>query len=136
MKIIQKICNRETISYLIFGVLTTLVDLIIFWICNRAGIYVAVSNIIANIGAVIFAFFVNKIFVFLSTSWNPIVVAKEIFLFFSGRLITILLQTLLLILLVDILGFDAFICKVITTVLVVVSNYFISKKAVFKVTDN
>jgi len=135
MKIIQKIFNRETISYLIFGALTTLVDLIIFWICDRVGLYVAASNIIANIGAVIFAFFVNKIFVFLSTSWNPMVVAKEIFLFFSGRLITILIQTLLLVLLVDILGFDAFICKLITTVLVVISNYFISKKAVFTVSD-
>jgi len=129
---IQKICNREVISYLICGVLTTIVDLIIFWICERAGLFVAASNTISYIGATIFAYFVNKIFVFLSNSWKPAVLAKEMFLFFSGRFATYVMQTLLLVLLVDIMGFDGFICKVFTTVLVVVGNYFISKKAVFK----
>ena len=37
-KIWKKLVNRETISYLIFGVLTTLVDWISYWYMRRLGI--------------------------------------------------------------------------------------------------
>ena len=36
-KLWKKLVNRETISYLIFGVLTTLVDWISYWYMRRVG---------------------------------------------------------------------------------------------------
>lgn len=131
MRILKKLCNRETISYLICGLLTTIVGIAVFWICERAGFFVALSNTISTIGAVTFAYFANKIVVFRSTSWKPALLLKEIFAFITGRFATYVMETLLLVLLVDMMGFDGFICKLFTTVLVVIGNYFISKKAVF-----
>jgi len=128
-----KFCNRETISYLICGVLTTIVGFGVFLLCEVLGMHVALSNTISTIAAVIFAYFVNKIIVFRSESWSVKVLARELFVFFTGRFVTYIMETLLLILLVDVFGLPGFICKIFTSVLVVIGNYIISKKAVFNV---
>jgi len=128
---IEKYCNREIITYLICGVLTTIVGIGVFWLCERFGMRVAFSNTISTAVAVAFAYFVNKILVFRSKSWAFVVLAREISAFVAGRFATYVVETLLLVLLVDVLGFDGFICKIFTTTLVVIGNYLISKKAVF-----
>jgi putative flippase GtrA len=56
---------KELILYVIFGVLTTLVNLVTFMVCEPLlgeDLYL-VSNFIAWVGAALFAFFVNKLFV-------------------------------------------------------------------------
>lgn len=131
MKVINKYCNRETISYLICGVLTTIVGIVVFWLCEQAGFHVAVSNTISTVAAVTFAYFVNKIIVFRSNSWDIKVLIREVFAFIAGRFATYVMETLLLVALVDMLGLPGFVCKVFTSVLVVIGNYLISKKAVF-----
>jgi len=129
--IIRKICNRETVSYLIFGVLTTLVGLGVFWLSEYFGLNVAISNTLSHAAGITFAYFTNKIFVFRSHSWTLRILAKEISTFVTGRIGTFALETLLLILLVDVIGLPSFICKLFTSVLIVTANYVISKKAVF-----
>lgn len=128
---VDALLNRETISYLICGILATVVSVGVFWICEASGLHVALSNTISTIATVIFAYFLNKTIVFRSKSWAPTVIAKEMATFIGGRLVTYILETALLVLLVDIMGAPGLICKIFTTVLVVVSNYLISKKAVF-----
>lgn len=72
--LIKKFVNKETIVYLIFGILTTVVNYFIFWIFNsRFKVPVLIANVIAFIVAVIFAFITNKIFVFESKSFAPAV---------------------------------------------------------------
>ena len=132
MLVLMKHCNRETVSYLICGVLTTLVGIAVFWLCDEAGLHVAASNTLSTIAAVTFAYLVNKIFVFRSRSWAPAVLAKEAAAFVAGRVGTFVAETLLLVALVDWAGLPGFWCKVFTSVLVVIGNYVISKKWVFK----
>ena len=108
-----------------------LVGIAVFWLCYLSGLHVAVSNTISTVAAVALAYFLNKIFVFRSTSWETAVLAKEVFTFLSGRLATYIMETVLLVLLVDMAGFPGFICKMFTSVLVVIGNYLVSKKAVF-----
>ena len=63
--LIKKFVNKETIVYLIFGILTTAVNYFVFWIFNSMfKVPVLIANVIAFIVAVIFAFITNKIFVF------------------------------------------------------------------------
>ena len=69
---------------------------------------------------------------FRSASWAPKVLAKEISTFVSGRVATYVAETLMLLVLVDFIGLPGAVCKVFTSVLVVVGNYFVSKKAVFR----
>jgi putative flippase GtrA len=130
-KTLNKYLNRETVSYLICGVLTTIVGIGVFWICEVSGLHVAVSNTISTAAAVSFAYFVNKIFVFRSASWKGLVLAREIFTFITGRFASYVMETLLLVLLVNVIGLPGFACKLFTSVLVVIANYLISKKAVF-----
>ncbi|MDE5781065.1 MAG: GtrA family protein, partial [Lachnospiraceae bacterium] len=87
----QKLLNRETISYIIFGILTTAVDFIVYIICSKLlGINYLVANIISWIAAVIFAFVTNKIFVFKSKSYSISTLINEIPAFFSARIFSLI----------------------------------------------
>ena len=62
----KRFVNRETISYVIFGVLTTLVDWLVYRIVRWPGYSVAFSTAVSWASAVLFAFVTNKLFVFRS----------------------------------------------------------------------
>lgn len=84
--------RRSEISrYLIFGVLTTLVALVVFqgleWVLPGARSYL-ISNVLSFVAALVFAFVVNKLFVFEQKNWAPRLVAREIWTFTSTRLIS------------------------------------------------
>ena len=86
IELVKKFCNRETISYLIFGILTTIVNQVTFEICKFMGVNYVVSTIIAWILAVSFAYITNKLFVFESKSWETSLILKEISSFVACRL--------------------------------------------------
>ena len=79
---------KELITYVIFGVLTTVVNFAAFWIIDRIlgdSLYL-ISNAIAWVIAVAFAYVTNKIWVFESKSWAPKLVLKEVCEFVAARL--------------------------------------------------
>ena len=92
----------------------------------------ALSNCIAWIAAVAFAFVTNKPFVFKSRSWSKDVALPELTKFVGSRVFSGLLETGLLALTVDILGWDSLIMKLLASVLVVIINYVASKLVVFR----
>ena len=73
---IQKIRNllekhRDILIYLVFGVLTTAVNYLVYLPCyNVLKLSGSLSNVLAWIGAVAFAFMTNKPFVFHSQDWS------------------------------------------------------------------
>lgn len=124
---------REIISYLFFGVLTTLVNFVVYLpVYNILGMSASVSNMIAWVAAVVFAYFVNKIFVFRSLDWSRKTVIPELIKFVSARLLSGVLETGILLVTVDILGWNGNIWKFVTQILVVISNYVFSKLIVFR----
>ena len=124
---------REVIIYLVFGVLTTAVNYVIYLPCyNLLGLSSSVSNVIAWVGAVAFAFLTNKPFVFRSHDWSAKTVIPELTKFVGTRLGSGGLETLILLIFVDLLGMNGNLWKLITSVLVVVLNYVGSKLLVFK----
>lgn len=123
----------DILSYLFFGVLTTVVNYIIYLPCyNLLGFSAAVSNVIAWAGAVVFAYVTNKPFVFRSHDWSLNTVVPEFAKFVGCRVASGGAETLILLLTVDILGWNGNVWKLIVSVLVVVANYFGSKLLVFK----
>ena len=123
----------DIVTYLIFGVLTTVVDYLVYLpIYNLLGASAAVSNAIAWVAAVAFAFLTNKPFVFKSHDWSAKTVLPELSKFVGCRVASGVLETLILLLAVDILGWDGNIWKIITSVLVVILNYVASKLLVFR----
>ncbi|MBQ6443088.1 MAG: GtrA family protein [Methanosphaera sp.] len=122
--------KKELILYVVFGVLTTVVNIIAYVVFAKfLNVDYIISNIIAWFLSVLFAYITNRIWVFESKSDN---ILREISLFFGGRLFSGVVDTSLLYLMVDILLVGDFVSKVVTQIIVVVLNYVISKLVVFK----
>ena len=123
----------DMVSYLFFGVLTTAVNYLVYLpLYNLLGISAAVSNIIAWVAAVAFAYVTNKLFVFKSHDWSMKTVLPELGKFVGCRAASGGLETVLILLTVDILGWNGNIWKLIISVLVVILNYVSSKLLVFR----
>lgn len=153
---------RELFTYLLFGGLTTVVNLVAFAVFDHFvtaekvvkiftkefDLYVLLNQSIAWLLAVIFAFVTNRSFVFLSNGS----IVKEFLSFAGARLATffiIELGTFALFILFwenvvgydkdtvafSVLGFDVthlFIIKIINAVILVIVNYILSKVLIFK----
>lgn len=124
---------KSILSYLFFGICTTVINLIVYQVCYKTlGISNVISVCTAWCLAVIFAFFTNKIWVFGSKNFTGIILWRECISFFSCRLFTGLFDVLIMYITVDILIYDSLIWKIISNMLVVVLNYITGKLVVFK----
>ena len=136
MELIQtlfaKFVNYETISYLIVGVLTTVISIGTFALCYRKLKWsTVISNIISWIVAVSFAYVANKIFVFQSPSWEMAVITKEIIGFVSARLLTLGFDIAFIYITVDKLRWNDILCKIGSNVVIIIVNYVASKLFIF-----
>lgn len=132
---LRKLCNkyRDEILYLVFGVLTTIVNYVVYIPCyNLLHLTGAVSNGIAWVAAVAFAFLTNKPFVFKSHDWSAKVLLPELGKFLGCRIGSGLLETAIIFLTVDCLTWNGNWMKLFTNVMVVFLNYFGSKLLVFR----
>ena len=130
---------KEVINYLIFGVLTTIVNLItkyalLFTILNAEdAIQLQVAVVVSWIVAVLFAYFTNRKFVFESRNENKL---KEFISFISGRIATLLLEMFIMWFFVTFLELNTDLYVIIFTLIaqaaVIISNYIISKLFVFR----
>ena len=123
----------DIITYLIFGVLTTVVNYMVYLPAyNLMGLSASVSNVMSWAVAVAFAYLTNKPFVFKSHDWSAKTVIPELTKFVGCRVASGAAETLILLLTVDILHWNGNLWKLVTSVLVVVMNYIASKLVVFR----
>ena len=123
----------DILTYLFFGVLTTGVNYLIYLPCfNLLGWSAGLSNVLAWFVAVAFAFVTNKPFVFKSHDWSWSTLWPELTKFVGCRIGSGVLETAILLVCVDWLGWDGNVWKLVTAVLVIVLNYIGSKFFVFK----
>ncbi len=128
--------NEEIWNYLVVGGLTTLVSLLAYIIVTRAGILdvenpfeLQIANIIKWVAGVLFAYFTNRKFVFKSTNDNKL---QEFVSFTSSRVITLLMDMVIMGVMVNVLGIYDLIATVVSMVVQIVGNYILSKFFVFK----
>lgn len=123
----------DVLAYLFFGVLTTVVNYLVYLPCfNWFGLSAAVSNVIAWVVAVAFAFLTNKPFVFKSHDWSAKVLWPELTKFVGCRVGSGALETAIMFVTVDCLRWNGNWMKLLTNVLVVILNYIGSKLLVFR----
>lgn len=129
---------EEIIAYLIVGVLTTIVS---WGACFVAEMFLdpnetvqnAIINTIGWVAGVVFGYFTNRKFVFKST--NPEML-KEFIVFAGGRVSTWILDIVIMFVTVNIICMNYWIAKIfISSVLVMIANYVLSKLFVFKKKD-
>jgi len=122
----------DVIVYLVFGMLTTVINYLVYLPCyNLLGLSASVSNAAAWAVAVAFAFVTNKPFVFRSHDWSAKTLIPELIKFLGTRIGSGTLETLILFVSVDLLHWNGNVWKLVTSVLVVVLNYIGSKLLVF-----
>lgn len=130
---------KEVILYLIFGFLTTVVSLVVYYLLTISlldpsnALCLQIANIISWVCGVVFAYFTNRKYVFESKNANRF---KEATSFVSARIITLLLDMLLMGVGVSILCFNDKIMKIVSQFLVIVLNYLFSKLFVFRSDKN
>ena len=137
-KMLEKIDVREVISYLIIGVLTTIVSLVSYYLLTTyilnpdKPIELQIANVLSWILSVTFAYFANRKYVFRSNDKN---ILKEGMKFYSARLLTLFMDMLIMFVFVSLMGINDKIIKLVSQIVVVIANYVISKFMVFKKTD-
>lgn len=158
-KLIDKFVTKEFISYVFFGVLTTILNFAVyvgfhemFRAIEWEGLLHGVlpdnefirqlfegedpcyldANTIAWVAGVIFAFVTNKLWVFESKSWKPSTATKEFIGFTSARIFSFVIETLMMFVLVTLMHSNTVIAKIIIGVVVIILNYIFSKLFIFK----
>lgn len=127
--------HKEGLNYLIFGGLTTLLSLLVYYVLTftilnpNNTIELQIANVLSWIVSFLFAYFTNRKYVFESKNDN---VFQEFFKFFLSRISTLLLDMLIMFVFVTWLKFDDKIFKIVSQILVIVSNYILSKLLVFR----
>lgn len=125
---------KEIINYLIFGVLTTLISLFVYYatvftfLNPENAVQLQIANILSWIAGVTFAYFTNRKYVFESKEKNKI---KEASKFVLARVTTLVLDMIIMWLGVTVLHLNDKIIKLISQVAIVISNYIFSKLFVF-----
>lgn len=157
-KIIKKLFSREIIAYLIAGILTTLVNWIVYRLCDglftggtgavaaaEEGTFKAAiqtiadkgaAGVIAWVAAVAFAYITNRMFVFTERAHGFRGVLSECGKFLGARLLTGVIEILGVPLLIifglkaQVFGLD--VAKLIVSIVVIILNYVFSKLFVFR----
>jgi putative flippase GtrA len=123
----------ETIRYLIVGGLTTLVDMGVFALATGVmEMPVNAGNIISIIAAILFAYITNKLVVFRARSPDRRSLFLEFAKFIGARLVTMGVEVAAVWLIAGVAGGDKYAAKAIALVLVIISNYILSKLVVFR----
>lgn len=129
-KLMEKLLSRQVILYLLFGVLTTLVNILFYiFFADILQINYLVGNVLAWFLSVVFAYITNRIWVFESESEK---ILLEFSLFIGGRIFSGFLDTLLLFIFVSLMSINDIISKIVIGVIVIIINYLVSRNIVFK----
>ncbi|MFV0502545.1 MAG: GtrA family protein [Lachnospirales bacterium] len=124
--------KKEILKYILIGFLTTLISFIFYYTGIYLGVNYGVANILSNVVSIIFAFFANTYFVF---TYKTKGVAQLLLLFckFSSiRIIFMFGETFLLFIIIDLLSLDPYIAKFISTAIVILMNYIVSKFFIYQ----
>ncbi|HBF4079510.1 GtrA family protein [Clostridioides difficile] len=125
--------HRETILYLFFGAFTTLVNIVSYLFFTRVILFdFMVANALAWILAVLFAYVTNKFFVFESKRIEIKFLFKEFLSFVSFRLLSGVVEMLIMYVMIDLLFVNDVIVKIFTNIVVIVLNYLFSKMIIFR----
>ncbi len=129
--------NEELWDYLIVGVLTTIISLGSYFIYTETflnpqdELELQIANVLSWTTAVVFAYVANRIYVFKSKSKGKAII-KEITSFVGARIFSLVLDMLTMFVMVSLLSINDKFSKLVTQVIVTVTNYILSKLFVFK----
>lgn len=124
---------KDVLFYAVFGILTTAVNIAVYWIfAHPLHCSVMVSTIAAWIAAVLFAYVTNRRWVFHSSADTKDEIIRELISFFACRLATGALDWGMMFVFADMLHLNDMYVKLVANVVVIIANYIASKLVIFK----
>lgn len=151
---------EDIILYIVFGVLTTVVSFVTQFLASRfLGTSVLISTTISWVAAVTFAYVTNRKYVFKSEERGAAKIAAEAARFYGARIATYFMEVIIMYLCADRFsanfinlmhlesldyssglfssfgdarGLNEMIFKLIANVIILISNYILSKLLVFR----
>lgn len=124
---------KKIMSYLFFGVLTTIVNILIYSLfCNLLKCNYMFSSFVAWTLSVLFAYVTNRRYVFDSKSKDFKTITDEIYEFFKFRFISLIIDLIFMYMLVSIMALNDMLAKILVNILVIILNYIFSKMFIFK----
>lgn len=129
-KWIGKLCNKEVISYIFWGITTTVINIVLYTLLGYIMDY-KIANFVSIIATKVYAYFVNKLFVFRSScaGWKELL--HEITAYVLSRGFTGLVDFFGVIVLVEGFLVNQSLAKYIVVIIVMALNYILGRKAVF-----
>lgn len=130
----KKLCPnniRKISKYLLFGILTTLINILVYSLCIKITIHYLLSNYIAFIISVIFAYITNKKWVFNDLRKKKLI-RNEFTNFLGCRIFTLIVESIILYIFISLLGLNKYGVKILTNIVVIVLNYILSEFIVFQ----
>ena len=138
----KKVFHNEIISYIFFGILTTLVNIIVSFVLKAwLNVEGNIASTVGIVASILFAYFTNRKWVFHSTAHGSKERFAEFGKFILGRAFTMVVEIVGVFLLNDVLhsfytvfseNIAYLINKCIITVIVIILSFFISKFFAFK----
>ncbi len=130
---------EEIVNYLFFGVLAFIVNMAAYWLAAQAigadkdhPLLVSIATFIAWIVSVVFAYWTNHSFVFKTKLNGTRELMKEFMGFVGARVITGVLEQIIMLVMTDLLDINDMISKMVCNFIVILCNYAFSKLFVFK----
>lgn len=124
---------KALILYGIFGVTTTIINVVSYALLLFIGINVQIAVVVSWLLAVIVAYFTNRIWVFNSGAVTKLELLREFISFMLARLATLVVEMVIIWFGVQLLNQDPIVWKIIDNIVVIILNYIISKLIVFKI---
>lgn len=123
---------KEGLLYLFFGGITFFIgiDTYIFLI-NIYEVHELIANVVSWICGVTFSFFTTKKWVFRNDNWNAGFIIRQLGGFYLARLVTLLLQELLLYAFITRMRWNPIGIKIFTEIINIILNYLVSKFVIF-----
>ena len=123
---------QEGIDYLFWGGVAFVLSMVLFYIfANVMMIEEQIANVITWIICVIFADMTNRTFVFKSKVMGLKNIFGEFKDFVAARVLTLVMENAILFVMIDLMTIINMIAKIVGQVVVIVSNYILSKLWIF-----
>lgn len=122
----------DVFTYVFFGGLTTLINIVVFSLAMWMGMSWWVANFVSWVIAVLFAFVTNKLWVFNSHTENAKELLWEFSKFIFARLLSLGIDYGFMYVFISLLNMGDLLSKILTQFVIVAANYVFSKFIIFK----
>ena len=128
---------KEIIDYLFWGGVAFVLSMVLYWIFDSlCGWNSVVANTVDWVICVLFTYVTNRFFVFRSKTKGLRAVAQEFAQFVTARIVTLILEDIIIFVGTNLMGYDtgigSLIVKFVGQAVVIITNYILSKLWIFK----